>query len=114
MCPNDVRSPGANPTNKAPLTPLWPDIGIREFAPERWLRSDGSFDANAGPTLAFGLGPRACFGKRLAVQALRMEFALLVWEFVFERVPKELGGFEGVQRFAREPVQCYVRLSRAT
>jgi cytochrome P450 len=113
LCSNDVRSPGANPTNKAPLTPLWPDTAIREFAPERWLRSDGSFDANAGPTLAFGLGPRACFGKRLAVQALRMEFALLVWEFVFERVPEGLGGFEGVQRFAREPVQCYVRLSRA-
>jgi cytochrome P450 len=104
---NDIRS-----STKTPLTPLWPDSDIHEFKPERWIREDGSFDANAGPTLAFGLGPRACFGKRLAVQALRMEFAMLVWEFEFEGVPEGLGGFGGVQRFAREPVQCYVRLRK--
>jgi cytochrome P450 len=104
---NDVRS-----STKTPLTPLWPDADIHEFKPERWSKGDGSFDANAGPTLAFGLGPRACFGKRLAMQALKMEFAMLVWEFGFESVPEGLGGFEGVQRFAREPVQCYIRLRR--
>jgi cytochrome P450 len=104
---NDVRS-----STKTPLTPLWPDADIHKFKPERWIKGDGSFDANAGPTLAFGLGPRACFGKRLAMQALKMEFAMLVWEFGFESVPEGLGGFEGVQRFAREPVQCYIRLRR--
>lgn len=39
----------------------------RHFDPERWLRPDGSFDANAGPSLPFSLGQRGCFGKSLAV-----------------------------------------------
>jgi cytochrome P450 len=110
----DKHSPGADPynNNKAPLTQLWDDADIHEFKPERWIKSDGSFDSMAGPTLAFGLGPRACFGKRLAMQALKMEFALLVWEFEFEEVPEGLSGFEAVQKFAREPVRCYVRLKR--
>jgi cytochrome P450 len=101
-----TRSSGAS----KPLTGLWDDADINAFKPERWIRQDGSFDPGAGPTLAFGLGPRGCFGKRLALQALRMEFALLVWKFEFLEVPGELGGFEAVQRFAREPVKCYVRL----
>lgn len=100
------------PSNDKAQTPLWNDQDVSEFKPERWLRADGSFDAMAGPTLAFGLGPRACFGKRLAVQALRMQFALLVWRFRFLSVPGELGGYEAVQKFAREPVRCYVRLER--
>ncbi|KAH7395215.1 cytochrome P450 [Phaeosphaeria sp. MPI-PUGE-AT-0046c] len=94
-------------------TPLWNDSDVASFDPSRWLRADGSFDSMAGPTLAFGLGPRACFGKRLAVQALRMQFALLVWRFRLLKVPEESGGYEAVQKFAREPVRCYVRLERA-
>ncbi|KAH7089103.1 cytochrome P450 [Paraphoma chrysanthemicola] len=94
------------------LTPLWPDAGISDFSPERWLRPDGSFDSMAGPTLAFGLGPRGCFGKRLAVQALRMGFARLVWEFVFLGVGEEQGGYESVQKFAREPVKCFIRVEK--
>lgn len=112
--PNLPSTSGSSPlssTDKA-QTPLWDDEDISAFKPERWLRADGSFDALAGPTLAFGLGPRACFGKRLAVQALRMQFALLVWRFRFLKVPEELGGYEAVQKFAREPVRCYVRLER--
>lgn len=109
--PPSTQTPQLSSQDKA-QTPLWPDGDIGAFKPERWLRADGSFDALAGPTLAFGLGPRACFGKRLAVQALRMQFALLIWRFRFLNVPEELGGFEAVQKFAREPVQCYVRLER--
>ncbi|KAH4990559.1 hypothetical protein HBI76_062460 [Parastagonospora nodorum] len=106
-----VRSPGANPS-KAALSSLWDDSDIHTFDPERWLRPDGSFNSMAGPQLAFGLGPRGCFGKRLALQALKMQFALLVWEFVFSRVPEEFAGWDAVQKFAREPVDCYVKLER--
>lgn len=37
------------------------------FQPERWLDAKGQFDPNAGPSLPFSLGQRACFGKNLAV-----------------------------------------------
>jgi cytochrome P450 len=111
---NCTRSPGADPSKltTSALTSLWDDADIEAFKPERWLKPDGSFNPIAGPQLAFGLGPRGCFGRRLAVQALRMEVALLIWEFRFLMVPEGLGSFEAVQKFAREPVQCYVRLAR--
>jgi hypothetical protein len=48
----------------------------------------------------------------LALQALRMQFAMLVWEFRFEGVTEECGGYGRVQRFAREPRKCYVRLGK--
>jgi cytochrome P450 len=109
---SDTRSPGADPTKAAALTSLWRDSDIDQFLPERWLKPDGSFDPMAGPQLAFGLGPRGCFGKRLALQQLKIEVALLVWSFKFLEVPEELGGWDAVQKFAREPVKCWVRLER--
>ena len=54
-----------------------------------------------------------CFGKRLALQALRIEFALILWHFKLREVPDALAGYEGVQKFAREPARCYVRLENA-
>lgn len=40
------------------------------FRPERWLDSDGKFDAQLpGPLHVFGHGQRGCFGKNLAVSA---------------------------------------------
>lgn len=48
-------------------TGAWAAGTGRLFDPERWLRSDGTFDPNAGPSLPFSLGQRGCFGKSLAV-----------------------------------------------
>ena len=111
-----VRSPGArrHHNNKA-LAGDWNDTDIAAFQPERWLRVDPvigaeTFDPMAGPTLAFGLGPRGCFGRRLALQSLRIHFAMTLWHFELLETPTELSGYEAVQRFAREPTQCYVRL----
>jgi cytochrome P450 len=59
------------------------------------------------------LGPRGCYGKRFALHGLRIQFAMLVWHFHLGKVPDELNGYDSVQRFAREPTQCYVRLSNA-
>jgi cytochrome P450 len=112
LTPYDTRSPGAQPSQAKSLTGLWDDSDIQVFKPERWLIVDGVFNPMAGPQLAFGLGHRGCFGKRLALQALRMQFALLVWEFRFEGVTEECGGYGSVQRFAREPRKCYVRLGK--
>lgn len=109
------RSTGAR-ESKA-LTGKWDDADIGMFRPERWLKTDEEtgeivFDSVAGPTLAFGLGPRGCFGKKLAVQSLKLQFALLIWHFNLMKCPEELSGYNAVQRFAREPTDCYVRLSR--
>ena len=99
------------------LTGKWEDADTGAFRPERWLKTDGNtgevtFDSKAGPTLPFGLGPRACFGKRLALQELKLQFALLVWHFELRECPESLSGYDAVQKFAREPTSCYVRLSK--
>lgn len=100
------------------LTGKWEDADIGVFRPERWLKTDEDtgevvFDSVAGPTLAFGLGPRGCFGRKLALQALKLQFTLLIWHFNLIKCPESLSGYNAVQRFAREPTDCYVRLSNA-
>jgi hypothetical protein len=47
----------------------WKAGTTRQFIPERWLREDWSFDADAGPTMPFSSGPRGCLGKNLAVRS---------------------------------------------
>ncbi|KAK1751535.1 cytochrome P450 [Echria macrotheca] len=111
---DDERSPGARRAdhkNKKGLTGQWDDGNIGEFRPQRWIK-DNQFDPMAGPTLPFGLGPRGCFGKRFALHELKIQFALIVWHFYLEKTPGDLGGYEAVQRFAREPVKCFVRLRK--
>lgn len=106
------RSIGARRGEGKSLTGTWDDADVSAFRPERWLKEDGSFDPRAGPQLAFGLGPRGCFGRKLAMATLRMQFALIVWHFKLLPTPLELSGKEAVQRFALEPKQCYIRLEK--
>jgi cytochrome P450 len=114
---DETRSPGARASQAKALTRLWEDGDIAAFRPERWLKSDPDlggtemFDPMAGPSLAFGLGPRGCFGRKFALQEVKIQFALIVWHFKLLKTPAELSGYNAVQRFAREPTQCYVRLS---
>lgn len=111
---DEERSPGARKDAKSALTGQWDDNNINQFLPERWLEQDETgkevHNALAGPSLAFGMGLRGCFGRKLALQVLRIQFALIVWHFELQEVPKELSSYEAVQKFAREPTQCYVRL----
>nr|WGZ60619.1 cytochrome P450 [Fusarium tricinctum] len=109
------RSPGARQESKSALTGLWDDGNIAKFLPERWLEIDsdtgaGKYNSMAGPSLPFGMGLRGCYGKRLALQVLRIHFALIVWHFELLSTPAELSSYDAVQKFAREPTQCYVRL----
>lgn len=116
--PDSTRSPGAQRASNKALTGQWNNDDISLFKPERWLKphpdSPGVhvFDPMAGPSLPFGMGPRACFGKKLALQALKLQFALTVWHFKLLACPEALSGDEAIQRFAREPVRCFVRLER--
>ncbi|VBB84782.1 Putative cytochrome P450 E-class, group IV [Podospora comata] len=93
---------------------------LARFDPERWLvrKTDGTgvtaddvdFDGAAGPQLVFGLGPRTCWGRRLAHMEMKVIMAMLVWTFQLERTPPELSGYGGLEGIARVPKKCYVRL----
>lgn len=93
---------------------------VADFQPARWLvpsKDDADrevFDATAGPQMAFGLGPRACFGRRLAYFELRMVTVLLFWNFELLRCPDELSGYNGCVGLTVKPTQCYVRLRKVS
>ncbi|KAL0939209.1 cytochrome p450 monooxygenase [Colletotrichum truncatum] len=90
-----------------------------DFQPDRWLvpSTDNPdhmvFDAMAGPHMAFGLGPRACFGRRLAYLELRMLTVLLFWDFKLQSCPPELSCYNGYDGLTVKPRQCFVRLAKA-
>ncbi|KAK1961141.1 cytochrome P450 [Colletotrichum sublineola] len=97
----------------------WDDADIALFRPERWLveSPEGSgaaaaeFDQQAGPLLAFGLGMRGCFGRRLAYLEMRIILTLIVWNFELLPCPEELSGYGAREGLTRKPKDCYVRLS---
>ena len=66
---NDIKEKNQGTEENEKKTGTWAAGTGRHFNPERWLRPDGSFDANAGPSLPFSLGQRGCFGKSLAVSS---------------------------------------------
>lgn len=90
-----------------------------QFLPERWLRpssEEGSkgelvFDSKAGPLLTFSAGPRMCWGKRLAYLELKLIVTLILWNFVFERIPAELQDWAIHNDMFIMPQRARVRLS---
>jgi cytochrome P450 len=95
----------------------WDRSNMRSFIPERWLTKDEEgkevFDAMAGPLLTFGLGPRGCYGKRLAYLELRTLIVMIVWNFELQQCPEKLSSYAGLDKMTRQPQQCYVRLAEA-
>ncbi|KAK8080854.1 hypothetical protein PG997_008672 [Apiospora hydei] len=89
---------------------------LTAFRPERWLATDAEgyteFDGAAGPQLVFGLGPRACWGRRLAKLEMRIVIALVVWNFELLETPQPLSSYRAYEGIARVPHMCYVRLKR--
>ena len=55
------------------LRGAWDEAGMRNFKPERWLKTpqpetgEAVFDPLAGPNAPFGFGPRGCFGNAFHV-----------------------------------------------
>ncbi|KAJ8109698.1 hypothetical protein ONZ43_g6062 [Nemania bipapillata] len=89
----------------------WDPRDMASFKPERWLVGKANdFDAGAGPQLAFGLGTRQCFGKRLAHLEMRIMIALIVWGFELLPCPSALSGHKPVLIMTNRPKDCYVRL----
>ncbi|KAG8679888.1 hypothetical protein FRC08_016673, partial [Ceratobasidium sp. 394] len=84
----------------------------KTWRPSRWLRPDGSFNRAAGPNIPFGLGPRSCFGQRLAVLQLKVFAATLARAFIFKPVPAEVDSWDAVELVTRQPKSCFVSLER--
>jgi cytochrome P450 len=101
----------------------WSDAqNLTVFDPKRWLvrKNNGqglnadnvTFDGAAGPQLAFGMGPRTCWGRRLAYMEIKVVISMLVWSFELQPTPAKLSDHSGLEGIARVPKQCYVRLQR--
>jgi cytochrome P450 len=102
-------------------TDLLDDADISEFLPERWLTTKTTdtgdeetvFDPNKCPSQAFGLGPRGCFGKKLAYMEIRTFLTLLFWEFKLDPIAPELTTDDEMISLTRTPKNVYVRLTKA-
>jgi cytochrome P450 len=91
----------------------WDPMDIGAFKPERWLTDDsGEFDAASGPQLAFSLGTRSCFGKRLAYIQFRMLVVLIVWHFELLKCSDELSSYGHKISLTTEPTHCFVKLRK--
>ncbi|CDZ96321.1 Cytochrome P450 CYP4/CYP19/CYP26 subfamilies [Phaffia rhodozyma] len=91
----------------------WEDkVDVDEFRPERWLKADGSFDINAGPSIPFGTGLRACYGSRLAQLELRSFIMTLSRRYFLDILPASLADPNG-EKFAeavtRRPTEMWIR-----
>lgn len=90
-----------------------------EFKPERWLKQEKDsdeaiFDSQAWPMATFGMGPRGCFGRRLAMMEFRFLVILLVWNFEYLSLPDALSGWEGEISATYLPRKCYIRARKVT
>ncbi|KAG8706820.1 hypothetical protein FRC08_000846 [Ceratobasidium sp. 394] len=84
----------------------------KTWRPARWLRDDGSFNSAAGPSFAFGIGHRACFGQRLALLQLKTYVATLSRAFMFKPLPPEVDDWGSVLKVTREPKSFHVSLGK--
>ncbi|KAI9696852.1 MAG: hypothetical protein M1820_008006 [Bogoriella megaspora] len=107
----------------------WDPEDIDLFKPERWLVSTNTmptpeqiekkdahsaFNMEAGPQLAFSLGTRACYGRKLAYLELRILVTLIVWNFELLPCPNQLSGYGSKIGITNKPRQCFVRLRKVT
>lgn len=70
----------------------------KEFCPERWVASGGDKDKKEGGLYdgdnwaayrPFLIGTRACIGRHMAQQSLRLIIATLLWNYDFELVDRD-------------------------
>lgn len=110
-CPEESHS---DECRKKFNVPSWSPDDIAKFRPARWLveneNGQVSFNPRAGPTLAFGLGPRKCFGQRLAYMQIRNVMTLLLWNFRFKKMEGKLASKDAKLEMSQVPKYCYVAL----
>ena len=96
----------------------WNPHDVELYRPERWIvtnpeTGEAEFNAAAGPMMAFGGGPRGCFGQRLANLELRIVVTMLLWTFEFLQVTDELNSYEGMDTITTVPKMANVKLQKA-
>ncbi|KAJ6608065.1 cytochrome P450, partial [Mycena sp. CBHHK59/15] len=96
-------------TQRGRKTGYWSSSDVHLYNPERWLRQDGSFNANAGPWLPFSYGFRGYFGQKLALIELRLFLAMIQVNFFFNALPEEINTWKSHETVTNHPTQCYVR-----
>ncbi|KUI64500.1 Trichodiene oxygenase [Cytospora mali] len=88
----------------------WDVIDMSIFKPDRWIvagEKGDEFDPSAGPQLAFGLGTRGCYGKRLVYLEMRIVLTLVIWNFELLPCPPSLSSYSSSLITTNEPKQCY-------
>lgn len=106
--------------SRKPKQPLDKEYEFPTFVPERWLKTtkgeDGknetTFDPQAFPMQAFGLGPRGCFGKRMAYLEMKIFYTLIIWAFELLPLPEDLATPKAVSSLTRNPDRVYVKPRR--
>ncbi|KLO81619.1 TRI13-cytochrome P450 [Fusarium fujikuroi] len=101
-------------------TQLFDEQDLAQFVPERWLTTtvngegeeETAFDPQKRPSQAFGLGPRGCFGKKLAYIEIKIFLTLLFWTFKLEPVKPELATEDEMLALTRSPKNVYVKLAK--
>ncbi|RAL04563.1 cytochrome P450 monooxygenase [Aspergillus ibericus CBS 121593] len=107
------RSPSSQTAEKEGQFRSWDPADMARFNPDRWIvqtEKGDHFNAVAGPQLAFGLGTRGCYGKRLVYLEMRTLLASVLWNFELLPCPSNLSGYQASLITTNEPKQCYVRL----
>lgn len=93
---------------------VWSPEDIGAFKPERWLVTDENgkttFDKMAGLHLTFGMGHRACWGRKIAELEFRIFISLFVWNFKFKSVEGNLADDSYVDKLTRIPIKCFIRV----
>jgi cytochrome P450 len=96
------------------VPPNWQGEGISVWKPQRWLvtgvNGQLEFNPNAGPQIAFGLGTRGCYGKRLTYVESRIVITLLIWNFELLQCAPQISRLTAKMTTANAPRDCYIRL----
>ncbi|UQC76159.1 cytochrome P450 [Colletotrichum lupini] len=74
-----------------------------QFVPERWMRSDGTFNAIAGPSLPFSTGARGCFGRKIALLEMKFMISMLLLSFEFPELESRLSTYGSTDAQIRRP-----------
>ncbi|TEA21692.1 Cytochrome P450 monooxygenase FUM2 [Colletotrichum sidae] len=84
----------------------------RTFAPERWLRTDPTYEGDAlDAHQPFGFGPRNCLGQNMAMHEMRLILVTLLFQYDLE-LSEENAGWAEQKSFAlwiKKPLMVQAR-----